>query len=84
MHACFRSSSSDSFLNHLDSEEHVADSKEIVPSLEEVRAPPQPLRRIRRGLAEEDLDAAGPTPAFASSTEYLDHVSFPNLDSLLL
>ena len=62
----------------------MADSKEFVPSLEEVQAPPQPLRRIRRGPAEENLDAAGPAPAFASSTEYLDHVSFINLDSPFL
>ena len=54
----------------------MADSKELVPSPEEVQDQPQPLRRIRRGLAEEILEVAGPKPAFTSSAEYHDHVSF--------
>jgi hypothetical protein len=59
--------------------EHVADSQEAAPSIEEVRAPPQQLRRLRRGLGGEELDAVALPSAFASAAEYLQHVSFLRL-----
>ena len=72
----FCSLSSDSILGYLDSKEQVADSQYGAPSLEELAAPPQPLRRIRRGLGGDDLDAVAGPSAFAPSSDYLQHVSF--------
>ena len=67
---------SDSILGHFDSKEQVADSQDGAPSLEELAAPPQPLRRIRRGLGGDDLDVTAAPSAFALPSDYLQHISF--------
>ncbi|CAA3032921.1 Hypothetical predicted protein [Olea europaea subsp. europaea] len=67
--------SSDSILGHLDSKEQVANSQDGAPSLEELAAPPQPLRRIRRDLGGDDLDVVAAPSTFAPPADYLQHVS---------